>query len=78
VSQDTEHAVGITTAAQPPDVGVQELAVFLEPGQLLIGQERQIPRAALGPRARAALWALRVFVIAVSAMVVYAFFAQLY
>jgi hypothetical protein len=66
VTQDTEQAVS------------QELPVFLEPDQLVAGQERRIPRAALGPRARAALWALRIFVIAVSAMVVYAFFAQVY
>jgi hypothetical protein len=81
VIYETEHAAGVSTAGEPPDADVQELgqelAVFLEPDQLLVGQEQQIPRAALGPRARAALWVLRVFVIAVSAMVVYAFVAQL-
>jgi hypothetical protein len=75
VTHDTEHAVETGTAAAPQHVS-QELAVFLEPDQLLADQQHPVPRAALGPRARAALWALRIFALAVSAMVIYAFFAS--
>jgi len=50
--------------------------VWLEPGQLLAGAARPVPRARLSRRTVAALWALRLVVVLVSAMVVYAFFAQ--
>jgi hypothetical protein len=36
-----------------------------------------MPRAQLGRRAAIALWALRVIVIILSAMVIYTFFSQL-
>ncbi len=52
-------------------------AVFLEPGQLTAATRRPVPRARLGRRAMIALWALRVLVIILSAMVVYTFFSQL-
>ncbi len=51
--------------------------MFLERDQLVADKSRHVPRAYLSPRARAALWALRVFVLVVSAMVIYTFFAQL-
>jgi hypothetical protein len=54
-----------------------QLVAFLEPDQLLSDRSRPVPRAALSPRANAALWALRVFVLIVSAMVIYTFFSQL-
>ena len=54
-----------------------EPAVFLEPGQLTAATRRPVPRAQLGRRAMIALWALRVVVIVLSAMVVYTFFSQL-
>jgi hypothetical protein len=54
-----------------------EPAVFLEPGQLTAATQQPVPRAQLGRRATIALWALRVFVIILSAMVVYTFFSQL-
>jgi hypothetical protein len=50
---------------------------FLEPGQLVAGTRCPVPRAPLGRRARAALWTLRVAVVIISAMVIYAFAAQL-
>ncbi|MGO9971464.1 MAG: hypothetical protein ACLP01_01265 [Solirubrobacteraceae bacterium] len=59
---------------QPDD---EQLVMFLEPDQLVIDKSRPAPRARLSPRTRLALWALRVFVLAVSAMVIYTFFAQL-
>jgi hypothetical protein len=54
-----------------------QLVNFLEPDQLLSDKSRPVPRAALSPQANAALWALRVFVLVVSAMVIYTFFSQL-
>jgi hypothetical protein len=54
-----------------------EPAVFLEPGQLAAATRRPVPRAQLGRRAMIALWALRVLVIILSAMVIYTFFCQL-
>ena len=52
-------------------------AVFLEPGQLTVATRRPVPRARLGRPAMIALWALRVLVIILSAMVIYTFFSQL-
>lgn len=52
-------------------------AVFLEPGQLTAATRRPVLRAQLGRRATIALWALRVLVIILSAMVIYTFFSQL-
>jgi hypothetical protein len=52
-------------------------AVFLEPGQLTAATRRPVPRAHLSRRPVTALWALRVLVIILSAMVIYAFFSQL-
>jgi len=52
-------------------------ASFLEPGQLTAATRRPVPRARLGRRATVALWALRVLVIILSAMVIYTFFSQL-
>jgi hypothetical protein len=54
-----------------------EPAVFLEPGQLTAVTRRPVPRAQLGRRAMIALWALRVLVIILSAMVIYTFATQL-
>jgi hypothetical protein len=54
-----------------------EPAVFLEPGQLTAAIRRPVPRAQLGGRAMIALWALRVLVIILTAMVLYTFFSHL-
>jgi hypothetical protein len=50
---------------------------FLEPKQFVGDKSIPLPRARLGPGASAALWALRIFVLVVSAMVIYTFVAQL-
>jgi hypothetical protein len=55
----------------------QELVMFLERDQLVADKAHPLPRAHLSRRARAALWALRIFVLVVSAMVIYTFFSQL-
>ncbi len=51
--------------------------MYLEPDQLDADRSLPVPRAQLGRAAGAALWALRIFVTVVGAMVVYTFIAQL-
>jgi hypothetical protein len=55
-----------------------ELIMHLERDQFVVETSRPVPRAALGLRATAALWALRVFVIIVGLMVIYTFIHQLH
>jgi hypothetical protein len=52
--------------------------MHLERDQFVAETSRPVTRATLSPRATAALWALRVFVVLVSLMVVYTFIAQLH
>jgi hypothetical protein len=54
-----------------------ELIMYLEPDQFVAETSRPVPRARLSARATAGLWALRVFVVLVSLMVIYTFIAQL-
>jgi hypothetical protein len=54
-----------------------ELIMHLERDQFVAETSRPVPRAPLGKRANAGLWALRVFVVLVSLMVVYTFVSQL-
>jgi hypothetical protein len=56
----------------------EELIMNLERDQFVAETSRPVPRAALGARATAALWMLRIFAVAVSAMVVYTFIALLH
>ena len=51
--------------------------MHLERGQLVTETSRPVPRAALSARAAAGLWALRVFAVLVSLMVIYTFIDQL-
>ena len=51
--------------------------MFLERDQLVADTSRPVPRANLSPRTSLALWALRVFVLVVSFMVIYTFVSQL-
>jgi hypothetical protein len=55
----------------------QELLMFLERDQLVTDTSRPVPRAVLTRRANNALWALRVFVVILSAMVIYTFISQI-
>jgi hypothetical protein len=64
----------LTTDPQRDD---EELVMFLERDQLVADKAHPVPRAHLSARTRAALWVLRVFVLVVSAMVIYTFFSQL-
>jgi hypothetical protein len=53
-----------------------EPAMFLDSGQLTLDPSLPVPRAQLSRRVSGALWALRLFVIVVSAMVIYTFVSQ--
>jgi len=55
----------------------QELVMFLERDQLVFDTSRPVGRLELSRRMSIALWALRVFVVVVSAMVIYTFVSQL-
>jgi hypothetical protein len=54
-----------------------ELIMYLEPDQFVAETSRPVARAQLSTRAVAGLWALRVFVVLVSLMVIYTFIEQL-
>ena len=60
-----------------PERPEDELIMNLERDQFVSETSRPVPRAALSSRTIAALWALRVFVVVVSLMVVYTFISQL-
>jgi len=55
-----------------------ELIMHLERDQFVTETAKPVPRAVLSARATAGLWALRVFVVIVSAMVIYTFIEQLH
>ena len=55
----------------------EEMVMYLERDQLVADKTRPVPRARLSRRVSAALWAFRVFVVVMSAMVVYTFVSQL-
>jgi hypothetical protein len=59
--------------ARPED----ELVMHLERDQLVAATSRPVPPAVLSARVRAGLWALRIFVVLVSLMVIYTFVYQL-
>jgi hypothetical protein len=71
-----------SSAAPEPDLHPQQRfeddqVMHLERGQLVTETSRPVSRAALSARAAAGLWALRVFAVLVSLMVVYTFTDQL-
>jgi hypothetical protein len=77
---DDERAVAEASEERDPrrsGRAEDELIMHLERDQLVAETSRPLPRAALGPRATAAVWALRVFVVLLSAMVIYTFIEQL-
>ena len=63
---------------QPPERSQDEQVMHLDRGQLVAETSRPVPRAALSARAVAGLWALRVFAVLVSLMVIYTFIDQLH
>ena len=58
--------------------GEEELIMHLERDQFVAETSRPVPRAKLRRRSVAALWALRVFAVVVSLMVIYTFVSQLH
>ena len=62
----------------PGEAADQELIMHLEPDQLVAATAEPVPPAPLGPRAKALLWGLRIFVVLVSLMVVYTFVDRLH
>ena len=77
------HVTAPRPGAATPDPGIrredeEELIMNLERDQFVAETSRPVARAALGARATAALWALRVFAVTVSAMVVYTFVVLLH
>jgi len=63
---------------QPPESSKDKQVAHLERDQLVAETSRPVPRAALSARTAAGLWALRVFAVLVSLMVIYTFIAQLH
>jgi hypothetical protein len=55
----------------------EELVEHLERDQLVQATSTPLPPATLSPATLASLWALRVFVVLVSAMVMYVFVSEL-
>jgi hypothetical protein len=72
-----KHDQGPTPSLRDEQLDEEGLVMFLEPDQLVTDKSRPVPRAHLTAQASFWLWALRVFVLVVSAMVIYTFFAQL-
>ena len=64
-------------AAPRADEDPNELIGYLESDQLVVERSQPVARARLSSRRRAMLWALRVFGLALSAMVLYTFVSQL-
>lgn len=64
--------------AQPPERSEDDPVTHLQRGQLVAETSRPVPRAALSAPAAAGLWALRVFVVLVSLMVIWTFISQLH
>jgi hypothetical protein len=63
---------------QPQERFEDELIMHLERDQFVVETSRPVPRVVFSARATAGLWALRVFVVLVSLMVIYTFIDQLH
>lgn len=84
------HPAGAADSPAPPPAPIperqlqaqerheDELIMHLERDQFVEETSRPVPRAPLGARAQAGLWALRVFVVLVGLMVIYTFVRQLH
>lgn len=78
--EDSNGANGLGVDAQRVGEPAEdsELIMYLEPDQLVSETFRPVATAVLGRRAVIGLWALRIFVILVSLMVIYTFIARLH
>ncbi len=78
VSDDARQRSPIREQDLQPQERLEDgLIMHLERDQFVAETSRPVPRAVLSARATAGLWALRVFVVLVSLMVVYTFIEQL-
>jgi hypothetical protein len=79
VMNDADQSSGIREQdLQPQERLEDELIMHLERDQFVAETSRPVPRAPLSARAKAGLWALRVFVVLVGLMVIYTFVEQLH
>jgi hypothetical protein len=79
LANDTPNHSGIREQdLQPQERFEDELIMHLERDQFVDETSRPVPRVALSARGAAGLWALRVFVVLVSLMVLYTFIDQLH
>jgi hypothetical protein len=74
---DQRPAVEPAVQSQLDELSGEELIMDLERDQFVAETSRPVAPAPLGARASAGLWALRVFVVLVSLMVIYTFIYQL-
>jgi hypothetical protein len=77
IIDDGDRGAAGQSAGPPHERFDDELVMDLERDQFVVETSRPVPRAELSRRATIALWALRVFVVLVSLMVIYTFFYQL-
>ena len=73
----TDAGQGAGRGEPDPQEDGDEPVRHLQRGQFVAETSRPVPRAALSARATAGLWALRIFVVLVSLMVIYTFIDQL-
>jgi hypothetical protein len=79
VSNHPDRGAGITEPElQLHERFEDELIMHLERDQFVAETSRPVPRAVLTRAATAGLWALRVFVVLVSLMVIYTFIDHLH
>jgi hypothetical protein len=75
---DAHQGSGVVEQARrAPQRSVDEQVMHLERDQFVTETSRPLQRATLRASAAAGLWALRVFVVVVSLMVIYTFMDQL-
>jgi len=77
-SIDEERMAALAERDPRQDRPDDELVMDLERDQLVAETSLPVAPAVLSAHARAGLWALRVFVLLVSAMVIYTFFYELH
>jgi hypothetical protein len=75
---DHDDSPTVTEADPPRECFEDELIMDLERDQFVAATSRPVPQATLSAYATAGLWALRVFVVLVSLMVIYTFIHQLH
>jgi hypothetical protein len=76
--KDAPPSASVETRRQQPQQRFEDdQVIHLDHDQLVAKTSRPLPPAALGARAAAGLWALRLTAVLISLMVIYAFTEQL-